>query len=683
MPMYDTAGDAFVGWFGTLTDIDALKRAESALRESDARHRAFSDALPGIAWSATPDGKLEFIGKNWAPTRGRPVDEALGDAWIESIHPDDRVVVLQMWNASLASGQMYDTQFRTLMADGSYRWHLVRALPVCDDAGAIVRWVGVNIDIDDRRRADAARETFVALAENSSDFTAILDDAGTFVYINEAGRALVGLAATEEIAGFRLGAIVAGGDGVGNDEQILAEIHRVGRWRGDVAFRHRISGATVAVEFNAFTIYGHGGESLGLAIVSRDRRERDRVESGLRLLSRTGAAALDSLDYALTLKNIARVCVEEFASYCIIDVRDTDDRWERTSAHHSPVLQRVVENLSEPPAQHPIRRALDYGESSLNEVDSGWVLSIGGSEDRESAVRALDVRSFITVPVITPAGAIIGALTCALDGTASRSRYCQDDLAFVDEVGRRAGAAIANARIFARERRIAVELQAASLPTSLPRFPGLTLDADYRPGSDEATIGGDWYDAFEIDDGRIVMTVGDVLGHGLHAAVTMTKLRQAMQAAAMMHPDPCVMLAVAEKTLHFIDPDGYATALAAIYDVRVGTLTYASAGHPGPAIRGPSGDVTDGTNSGLMLGVRDNATREVRVVSVDPGAMAFFYTDGLIESTRDVDVGLRRLHDALAAPDLTSLDTPARTLVDRILGGGNATDDIAMLVARF
>lgn len=678
-PMRD--GGAIVGWFGTLTDIDALKRGEVALRESDRRQRAFADALPGITWSATPDGKLDFVGERWSVSRGRERSSALGDAWLESVHPDEREAVFAMWRLAVATGTPYDAEFRTRMVDGAYRWQLVRALPVRDESGTIVRWVGVNIDVDDRRRAESAREMFVALAENSDDCITIGDRSGKIEYVNAAGRRLLGLGPSPFSREMRFGELFASGDRARLDAEILPAVARSGRWRGEVSLRGE-GDVPIPVEFDAFEIFDARGGPLGIAAVSRDRRERARVESGLRLLSRTGAAVLDMLDYSATLSNIARVCVENFASYCIIDVRDAAGTWERTAAHHSQELQSVIEELSPPSAQHPIMRALEAGESSLNSVDETWVRSVGGSGDRERAVRALDVRSFVTVAVRTPAGEIIGALTCGLDGTASRNHYRFEDLGFVEEVGRRIGAAIANARIFARERRIAVEFQAASLPATLPQADDLRLVADYRPGSDEATIGGDWYDAFVLDDGRIAITVGDVLGHGLHAAVTMTKLRQAMQSAAMMHPDPNAMLRVADKTLRLIDPDGYATAIAAIYDRTTQTLTYASAGHPGPAKRDPIGNVTDCTRSGPMLGLRGDDERAPIVIGAPAGSTFVFYTDGLIEATRDVEAGSLRLHEALARDDVPNEPDAARAIVDFVLAGGDASDDIAVLVAR-
>lgn len=671
-----------LGWFGTLTDIDDRRRADEALRESAERHRAFSEALPGMTWSASPDGAIEYAGERWSETRGAPPEKVLGDGWLDGLHPDDRASSKALWQASLATGQPYETSFRARMADGAYRWQLARALPRRTASGEIAQWIGVNIDIEEQRRADEAREMFVALADNSSDFIATADCDGNVVYVNEAGRRLLEIGSAEHARSRQLVDFFASSDRARIATDVLPVVAAGGRWLGDAHFRNLRTDAAVAVACNLFQLTDDRGAPLGIATISHDRRERERIEGGLRLLSRTGAAALDSLDYAETLRNIARAFVEEFSSYCIIDALDTNQHWERTAVHKKPALRRILEGLSQPSFGHPIARALRTGESSVVIVDERWARSFGNTSDRIEAVRTLRVRSFITVPIVTPAGALVGALTCALDDTAVREDYRADDLGFVEEVGRRAGAAFANARLYERERRIAVELQAASLPTTLPNVRDIELDAEYRPGSAEATIGGDWYDAFVLDDGRLAITVGDVLGHGLHAAVTMTKLRQAMQSAAMLSPDPNAMLTVADKTLRLIDPDGYATALAAIFDAAEHTLVYASAGHPGPALRTSSRDVVDLTRSGLMLGLRDGKEGAATLVATPPGSTIVFYTDGLIEATRDIDEGLGRLYALLATDTAAGGASAARRIVEYVLAGNDASDDIAVLVVK-
>lgn len=303
--------------------------------------------------------------------------------------------------------------------------------------------------------------------------------------------------------------------------------------------------------------------------------------------------------------------------------------------------------------------------------------------ERAAVVAARGVRSFISVPIVAPGGAIVGSLSAAIDSTSTREAYTNHDLPFVAEVGRRAGAAIENARSYERERRLAVEWQAASLPTTLSNIDGLALDADYRPGSAKATIGGDWYDAFQLLDGRIVLTIGDVLGRGLRAAVTMTKLRQAMQAAALVDPDPNVILRVADMTLRLADPDSYATALAAVYDPVDHRLRLASAGHPGPALHTSGGDVREIACLGMMLGLRDGSEANSISIDIPSAATLVFYTDGLVESTRDLEDGQRRLHDALAALASARTGNPARFIVDFVLEGRSPSDDIAVLVARF
>ena len=260
-------------------------------------------------------------------------------------------------------------------------------------------------------------------------------------------------------------------------------------------------------------------------------------------------------------------------------------------------------------ASHPVIAAFVDGSSTLiGIVDREFVERAAIDDDHVRLSEALGVRSIITVPIVA-SGEILGAMTCALaqerkPRTNRPQHFDAEDLFFAEELGRRGGAAIENARSYERERRIAVSLQEASLPRTLPRFERLYLTAEYRPGKSEATIGGDWYDAFALEDGRIVLTVGDVLGNGLRAAIVMTKLRQAMQAAAMVVADPNVMLDVADKTLRLHDGDGYATAIAAVYDPKLQSLTFASAGHPGPMLRAPDGSVEELSSPGLLLGLR-------------------------------------------------------------------------------
>jgi anti-sigma regulatory factor (Ser/Thr protein kinase) len=332
---------------------------------------------------------------------------------------------------------------------------------------------------------------------------------------------------------------------------------------------------------------------------------------------------------------------------------------------------------------HPIWRAIRRGESTLvATIPRDWPTHSGLRDAVGDAIDDLDVRSMLVVPIRSQQiGGVYGALSCMLDGFDERKHFSVDDLRFAEEIAIRAGLAFDHARAYERERRIAVTLQDASLPRTLPMAGDLHLSADYRPGSSEATIGGDWYDAFVLDDGRVAITIGDVLGNGLSAAVTMGKVRQAMQAVATILPEPGAMLDVADRVVRAQSDDAYATAIAGIFDPQRSTFTFASAGHPGPIVRRPTHEIEDRTNGGLLLGMRVSGSIETTSIDVEPGSTLVFFTDGLTEATRDIDEGLRRIIAAMSDPAVDRDDDPAHALVERVLAGAVATDDIAVLVA--
>ena len=155
-PDDDAGGQRLVG---VVQDVTERHAAMAALIASEAKFRAFTEAVPNQVWTARPDGSLD-----WANARvyeyggnarryGDAADPLPGDAWRRNVHPDDQADVVAAWTAALTSGERYEVEFRLLRHDGAFRWHIGRAVPLRDDASAIVRWVGTNTDIDDQRAA--------------------------------------------------------------------------------------------------------------------------------------------------------------------------------------------------------------------------------------------------------------------------------------------------------------------------------------------------------------------------------------------------------------------------------------------------------------------------------------------------------------------------------------------------
>ena len=169
----------------------------------------------------------------------------------------------------------------------------------------------------------------------------------------------------------------------------------------------------------------------------------------------------------------------------------------------------------------------------------------------------------------------------------------------------------------------------------------------YSPGAAESSIGGDWYDAFQLGDGRIVLSIGDVAGRGLRAAVVMGRVREAIRAFALQELKPAAILGAVERVLRLSKGETMVTALVAFVDPRAHTLTFANAGHPPPLLATGEGTVEALRLDGLPLGIFDDVEARTRTVALPDEAFLVFYTDGLIELERDVISGIAALRVAV------------------------------------
>lgn len=234
---------------------------------------------------------------------------------------------------------------------------------------------------------------------------------------------------------------------------------------------------------------------------------------------------------------------------------------------------------------------------------------------------------------------------------------------------------------YERAHHVASTLQRALLPQDLPDLPGIAFDGVYVPGRSDAQVGGDWYDAMRLADGRVLITIGDVAGSGLQAAVIMAAMREVIRGVSQVYADPATMIDAADRTLKAEHPDSLVTAFAAVFDPIARTLAYCSAGHPPPLLRRSAGTVEELPGRGLPLGMRARDGVDARTIEIPDGATLLFYTDGLTESTRDVIEGERRVRDAFADPAIAARDDLAHALHDVVLRDGTH-DDVAILAMR-
>jgi PAS domain S-box-containing protein len=647
------------------------------------------DVLPLGSWIAEKDGTISYVSPAWERLTGIAAPLMYDEGYLSFVHPDDVEHVKRVWETACREAAPYRDEVRVRCSDGSYRSVLSEARPLQALGGEVIGWVGTISDIHDRVQSDRERDKFVALAEQSDDIIGISDRGGFVAYANPAAIAFLE-ATWAELKGLHITQLVVPDDLPYLTSTILPAIVSEGRYTGDYRCRNFRTGRALPVTVNAFAITDAAGAFAGIATISRDRRQTQRLEIGMRALAEVGKAMLDSLDFETTLQNITDAIVRDFAHHCSVEIVTADGtiRSATLAARDQgelPIAREAVATRNASlPIDHPIRLAIENGESTLRDIAPGpFLKSTGLDKYIGSRSGMLDISSVVYVPVRSPRdGRIYGSLSLGLDARDPRVRYNQDDVRFAQEIALRAGLAFDNASTYERTRRVAVEMQAASLPTSLPQPASLELHAEYRPAADEATIGGDWYDAFVLSDGRIVMTIGDVIGHGLKAAIWMTKLRQALQSAALLDAHPRVMLGVANRTAAMLEGDVYATALVAIFDPRTRELVTASAGHPGPSVVRCDGEVEDVACPGTMLGIPGGSVYDVCTTALASGDLVVFYTDGLVEAERDFAVGQQRLRDALASRAVRTAENPALALFENVLAGTAVQDDVAILTAR-
>jgi serine phosphatase RsbU (regulator of sigma subunit) len=234
--------------------------------------------------------------------------------------------------------------------------------------------------------------------------------------------------------------------------------------------------------------------------------------------------------------------------------------------------------------------------------------------------------------------------------------------------------------LYNEERRVSEMLQLALAPESLPFIEGVRLNAIYVPAALERHVGGDWYDVVELRDGRILLLIGDVAGHGLAAAVVMNRARQAILAAAARDSDPARILQNANRSLT-ARTTVMLTAACCVFDPHTMDLIYATAGHPPPIIAPAAGLAFALSNGGPPLGIESEIELYSAKYAFEPGSMLVLYTDGLIEERRDIFASERALIEAVQHN--RESPAPAAEIFAALLPDDHPRDDVAILTARF
>ncbi|MFF8594656.1 SpoIIE family protein phosphatase [Streptomyces sp. NPDC015220] len=426
----------------------------------------------------------------------------------------------------------------------------------------------------------------------------------------------------------------------------------------------------------------------GRAEVARER---------LSLLYDAGLGVGTTLDVTRTSEELAQVAVPRFADFATVDLYDAVLRGE--DPEPGAALRRAaLAGIREGVPLYPVGKQMRFIASSP-QADSlrsrravleprlaaaaGWL-----AQDPERTERIVEygIHSLISVPV--RAGAVVLGLV-SFWRSEKPEPFDAEELALAEELVARAAVSIDNARRYTREHGMAVTLQRSLLPRSLPEQSALDVAYRYLPA--QSGVGGDWFDVLPLSGARVALVVGDVVGHGLHAAATMGRLRTAVHNFSALDLPPDELLTLLDELVGRIDQDETAdgpgapvvgaTCLYAIYDPVSRRCALARAGHPPPAVIDPTGQVAFAdVPAGPPLGL-GGLPFETAELELAEGSRLVLYTDGLVEDRkRDIDTGLEELRATLATAGESPEETCRAVLDAR--QPFRPGDDIALLVAR-
>jgi GAF domain-containing protein len=296
--------------------------------------------------------------------------------------------------------------------------------------------------------------------------------------------------------------------------------------------------------------------------------------------------------------------------------------------------------------------------------------------DAELARDSTAQQAWVAVP-LRSSGRTLGVLTLVF----SRPHPLDDgpDQIALTALGSAVADALSRAVQHDSDRDLVISVQRSLLVSALPESPGVRLGAYYMPAETRYGIGGDWYDAVPLPDGRTMLIVGDVAGHGLEAAITMGQMRSAARALAPAY-EPAALLKALDHFICSSIKEPLATVAVVIIDPASRTLRYCLAGHPPPLLRGPDGSVTElGGATGVLLGL-ETRDRPEEVMTFEPGSSLVLFTDGLVERRDETfDTGVARLSAALKATPPLDPASLCDTLVEQAVPRNGRDDDIAIL----
>ena len=712
----------------------AVERAARVVSDAaSARMRALVDGLSAVVWEADPaTSQVTFVSERARELLGYAPERWTTDPtfWSSIIHPDDREATVARCAEQTAAGRDHDLVYRVHTADGRLRWLHDVVHVICDERGEPERLQGVVIDVTGQQRAerygallaDAGRlltgparlvDQLGALARLTTgpmgDFTVVslsVDDEARFhpvavAHVHPEQEALLTRAAHGRVPEALRAGLERGEPFV--VPEITDEVRTEDQPDPEVLDARRTLGARTAL-LVPLTVRGEVLGLLTFACADATRRYDDADLLFGRQVGERVAAALE----ARRLRDRARLLQE--ATSELAAAAGTGEAAAAVAEAAQRGLRATYVGLYRvgsgrrlhPLLRHGYPDHADLGEYSsfsledpgsggsrvpvADAVRRGEPLWIDGDEqlrlrypEHASAAAELGTRALAVLP-LRLAGTVTGALTLSFDRP---RRFRSADREFAELLAAQAAQTFERTLAADERRRIAETLQRSLLPPEPPTLARLAIARRYLPGAEHTQAGGDWYDVLDLDDGRVAIAVGDVVGQGAAAAAVMGQLRSALAAYLLDGAPPGQALCKLDRFSRRVPGARASTAACLVLDTRDGALRWARAGHLPPLVLGPDGPRYLDDAHGCVLGVATTPRCTEGATVLEAGSTVLLYTDGLVERRDEtIDDGLARLASLAGAHADAAPEELATAVVHAVLDGRGPPDDVALIAAR-
>ena len=656
-------------------------------------------------------------------------------AFLDTVHPDDRISVDQKWTAALA-GEPYDIEHRIVVAD-EVKWVRERAELDFDADGSLLGAFGSVQDVTERRRAQnqllQLNRTLQALGQSSQ---ALMHATEESVYLEEVCRIIaedcghamvwIGYAEDDEAKTVRPMAYAGFESGYLDTLKITWADTERGRgptgtairtgepcfcrnmltdpafvpWREQAIKRGYASSIVLPLRvdgaaFGAVTIYSREPDPFAAEEVALLTQLADDMAFGITTLRLRAAharaeeqqtrawhleQALTTIDSAahssLAFDEIVRRALSQaaealHAESAAVSLRRAQGKWRVQHVHGLPDEMIGVE-MDEEEERHAVLAAR-----------TGDVVVVEDAEQDDRVnrehLRRWGIISVLTVPLVSR-GETVGVMF--FNFTSQRCTFSDEAIDFARRVGATVSLALENARLYGEQRQIADTLQQALL--SVPeKLSGLAFGHLHRSATEYAEVGGDFYDLFRLPGDQVGIILGDVSGKGIEAANMAALAKNTVKAYAHRHGTPAQVLVDTNHLLiEYSGQQLFVSAFFGLLDLCTGTLTYSNAGHPPAVLQPARGNVRWLHRTGPVLGVLPEAEFTDATAILAEGDLLLLYTDGLTEARRDGRLyGETRLLACLKSHRgaLTS-EIPGRLLQAALtFTSGSLADDLAIL----